>query len=399
MNAPILMGEGYDAGAYHRISALLRDPIGSRLMSQTKRDDLVDAGIAQMLAEANADSLHPSRSHARWLSAVNGAAPQPHLLSLSPDAVHVPAIATNVFVMYQNRELIADQVMPLVNATRLSNRIEQMPAATMQNIANAQIANQRARPNEVVYSVDNSLTYNCLPYGLLDYIPQEIMQNADATPLQSRALYMAIVRNFLDLAREYRVAAEVFNSANYGSNTAALSGTSRWDNAASDPIQALMDAKESVFSTPNVLVLGGQVWPKLRTNPAVRSYITSRASTSSGPVPMAVELATIAELLGVDRVIVGRAKYNSAQEGATAVSSYIWGKSAALIRVEPNPNPVMTQTFGYTFRFGGLAYQNQVIPDLIGGAMGGEYVKLSTFDDELVIGGEATGYLYTTVIS
>lgn len=398
MNAPILMGEGCDPGAFLRISSLLRDPIGSRLMSQGVNPQLSDESIARLLSEANADSLRPDRAHRRWLSAVTGTA-TPHLMSLNPGDVHVPAIMQNIFVMYQNREFIADQVMPLVNATRLSNRVEQMPAATMQNIANAQIANQRARPNEVSYTVDNSLTYNCVPYGLLDYIPQEILQNADAAPLQTRALYMAIVRNFLDLARESRVAGEAFNSANYGSNTAALSGTDRWDNSSSDPVSALLAAKESVFVTPNVLVLGGQVWPKLRTNPAVRSYITSRASTASGPVPLAVELALFAELIGVDKVVVGRAKYNSAQEGATAVSSYLWGKSAALIRVEPNPNPMMTQTFGYTFRFGGLAYQNQVIPDLLGGAMGGEYVKLSTFDDELVIGGATTGYLYTTVIS
>ena len=163
--------------------------------------------------------------------------------------------------------------------------------------------------------------------------------------------------------------------------------------------EKLLTYKEQVFSPPNVLVLGGQVWPKLRTNPAVKGYIQSRASTAAGPVPLNVELSLVAELLGLERVVVGRAKYNSAQEGATAVSSYIWGKSAALIRVEPNPDPLMTETFGYTYRFGGKAYRNEVIPDRLGGAMGGQYIKLSTFEDDVVIGGANTGYLLTTVIS
>ena len=100
-----------------------------------------------------------------------------------------------------------------------------------------------------------------------------------------------------------------------------------------------------------------------------------------------------------ERVVVGRAKYNSAQEGLTAVSDYVWGKSAALLRVEPNPDPLMTETFGYTYRFGGKAYRNEVIPDRLGGAMGGQYIKLSTFEDDVVIGGANTGYLLTTVIS
>ena len=145
--------------------------------------------------------------------------------------------------------------------------------------------------------------------------------------------------------------------------------------------------------------MGAQVWPQLRTNPAVKGYIQSRAGTASGPVPLNVELSLVAELLGLERVVVGRAKYNSAQEGATPVSSYIWGKSAALIRVEPNPDPLMTETFGYTYRFGGKAYRNEVIPDRLGGGMGGQYIKLSTFEDDVVIGGANTGYLFTTVIS
>ena len=51
----------------------------------------------------------------------------------------------------------------------------------------------------------------------------------------------------------------------------------------------------------------------------------------------------------------------SNQEGGTASLSYLWGKSAALLRVEPNRTPRMTQTFGYTYRFGGMSYRNEVI--------------------------------------
>ena len=59
----------------------------------------------------------------------------------------------------------------------------------------------------------------------------------------------------------------------------------------------------------------------------------------------------------------------------------------------------MTGTFGYTDRCGGKAYRNEVIPDRLGGGMGGQYIKLSTFEDDVVIGGSNTGYLLTAVIS
>ena len=155
--------------------------------------------------------------------------------------------------------------------------------------------------------------------------------------------------------------AKAFNSSYYGSNTSTLSGANRWDTSTSDPIAAILAAKEQVFATPNVFVMGGQVWPKLRTNPKVLQYILSRAGVSNiGAVPAQMQLEFFAALIEVDEVIVGRAKYISGQEGSTS-TSYIWGKSAALMRVEPNPNPKMTQTWGYTFRMGSKAYRNEVI--------------------------------------
>lgn len=406
MNRPLnrgvrlLTGSGIANGSnLDRIATTMSDPRIARMATAPVVSSQCDATVQRWLSEAQAASGSLDAAYNVWLSHVTGRGSAPHRMSLSPGDVHIPTIDQNIFVLYQNRDFIADMVMPVVNAAKLSNFIQQVPVAAMQSVANTRIANSRARPNQVQWTVDNSLSYNCIPLGLVDYIPQEILDDADSTALKSTAIYMAILRSFMDLAREVNVAAEVFGASNYGTNTTALSGADRWDNPSSDPIQQLLQYKESVFSTPNVLVMGGQVWPQLMTNPAVKGYISGRASTKSGAVPMQVALETIAELVGVDKVIVGRAKYNSAQEGLTAVSDYVWGKSAALLRVEPNPDPLMTETFGYTYRFGGKAYRNEVIPDRLGGGMGGQYIKLSTFEDDVVIGGANTGYLLTTVIS
>lgn len=392
----LLLSDGKNASAFRRVQETMSDPTASRLLSHDD-SSRSDASIQRLLADVT--GLSPFDVADRAITHMMGGSNRSHLMGVSPSDVHIPTIDQNIFVLYQNRECIADAVMPIVNASRLSNYIEQMPVATMQQVANTRIASSRARPNQITYGVNNTLQYSCIPVGLIDYLPAELLANADSTALRTTSLYMAILKSFMDLAREYNVAAEVFGAGNYGSNTTALSGADRWDTSGSDPIDQLLTYKEQVFSTPNVLVLGGQVWPKLRTNPAVKGYIQSRASTAAGPVPLNVELSLVAELLGLERVVVGRAKYNSAQEGASTVSSYIWGKSAALIRVEPNPDPLMTETFGYTYRFGGKAYRNEVIPDRLGGAMGGQYIKLSTFEDDVVIGGANTGYLLTTVIS
>lgn len=327
----------------------------------------------------------------------------PHLMGLDPGSVHVQVGIPTQFQFYKNRQCIADDVLPVVPVARQADKIWEAPVATLQTLAQAQIVGSRARPNEIPYSVDPNLAYACKPYGLLDPTPLETFANADA-PLNPRLLSAMVVESFLDLAREVRVANVVFSAANYGTNTTALSGSSRWDNASSDPVAAILTTKEQIFADANVLVLGGQVWPALRTNPNVIKYITSRASTNIGAVPATMQLQFFAEMLEVDAVVVGRAKYVTSNEGAASITTdYIWGKSAALLRVEPQPNPRATSCFGYTYRWGERAYRHEVITDLMAGGMGVEYLKLSHYDAEVALGASAAAnpaaYLWTTVIS
>lgn len=381
MSANILMGEGGDPAAHARLQALAADPRVARILDTGFDARREDPTVHRLMGEFQE-------------------AERAVLMGLAPGAVHIPTGLPNQLTAYKNRELIADGAMPVVAVAKKSNDIWELPATTLQQIANTAITGGRARPNEVPYDVNHDKRYNCKDYGLVDWIGNDTTENADA-PLDPRMTSAMVVKSFLDLAREYRVAGQVFNSGNYGSNVSTLSGSARWDNSASDPVAAMQAAKEAVFSTPNVLVLGGQVWAKLKTHPKVLQYILSRTNAANiGTVPAQVQLDTLAALIEVDRVIVGRAKYLSTQEGSAApTSAYIWGKSAALIRVEPNPNPRMTSTFGYTYRWGSKAYRNMVIPEQLPGLMGGEYLKLTHSDDEVVIGGETTGFFFDTVIS
>jgi hypothetical protein len=253
----------------------------------------------------------------------------------------------------------------------------------------------RGRPNEVAYTLSQK-SFSVLDYALMDFVSADEEANADA-PLEPRLISGKIVDNYLQLMREIRVAAVVFGAANYGANTAALAGTDRWDNAASDPITKLLTAIEAALVRPNVLVVGAQAWTSFQTNAAVLKYLTGRPMAGGVGTPIITDPDFIARALGLDKIVIGRAKYVTSNEGATVTSDYVWGKSAALIRVEPAPNARETSAFGYTFRFGQKIAQ--AIPDLITGVRGGVYMKVSHSDDERPIGGGNTGYLYTTVIS
>lgn len=317
-----------------------------------------------------------------------------HLMGLTPGDVHIDRALTNLLVAYENREYVADKAMPVVQVQSRSDRIFSIPVATMQQIASSELASNRGKPGEASFSITSG-NYSVRDYALMDFVSNATIANADA-PLQPKMMTSRVLKNYLSLGREVRVAAKVFSNSNYSSSHSALAGGARWDTDTSDPVADILAAIESCFVRPNVMVLGAQVYNALRVNPKVAQYILNRAATTAGPSELTVNTGLLAQMFDLDEVIVGRAKYNSAAEGQAVVGAYVWGKSCALIRRE-DPSAAGAAPFGYTFRVGGWITQD--IPDLISGISGGSIIKVAHSDDENVIGGGNSGYLYETVIS
>jgi hypothetical protein len=329
-----------------------------------------------------------------------GLSPQAIELGLGVSSVHTNAPIENLLVSYQNTEMIADQCMPVINRGKKSDLFYKLKPVTSFNVPTALIASQEASPNRAGASLDTAGTYLCKDYGLMDFISTDEEANADA-PLEPRLISERVLMNYLMLAREIRVAAVVFGAANYGSNTGDLASGDKFDTT-SDPAKVILGLIRKPLVRPNVMVIGAEAWDQLRTNAKLIAYVISRASTSAGPTPLLVDPETVAKAFRLDKVIIGESRYNTAREGGTASYSFIWGKSMALIRVEPNPSPRMTGTFGYTFRFtaGSVPpFGVQSIFAPIAGARGGNFIKVVHSDDDVVVGGANAGYLATAVIA
>lgn len=327
------------------------------------------------------------------------------LRSLGPGAVHVDRPIENLLVKYENNELIADQVMPVLPTSKKSNLYFQLKPETAFTVPDARMNGQEALPNRAGASLDANGTFKVKDYALMDFISTDEEANADA-PIEPRLVSEDALMGYLMLAREQRVAALVFGSGNYGANTSALAGTARWDvgpaTSTADPVADLLAAIRAPLAKPNTAVFGWQAWDAFRVHPKVTAYITSRAATRAGPTPLMVDEDTVAAAFRLKKVLVGEAKVTSNREGATSSFGYVWGKSCALIRVEPQPNLRRTQNFGYTFRFtaGGVPpFGVQAFYQQLPGIRGGTYVKIGHSDDDVVVGGQYVGYLYTTVIS
>jgi len=119
----------------------------------------------------------------------------------------------------------------------------------------------------------------------------------------------------------------------------------------SDPIQDVETWKATILSTTgfeaNKLVLGYDVYQVLRNHPDV----IDRVKYTGNQVP---DTQYLAQLFGLNEVLVAKAVKNTANEGATGSFSFTFGKSALLVYSAPSPS-ILTPSAGYCFQWTGVS--------------------------------------------
>ena len=235
-------------------------------------------------------------------------------------------------------------------------------------------------------------SYTCKEYGIETTIKKAILANADGGMAYQQTLLSGIMRK-IKLALEIRVAARYADAAVF-TNTSALADADKWDRDTSDPVGQIMSAKETIRgligAEPNTLTLGAHVHAHLRLHPAITSRLAGLVSGTPASD------AQIAMVLGVDRVVVGRAVKITSKEGATKTKSDVWGKIASLAYIEGVDNTQGTitpvQRFSYTGfmpEFGTYEYDVSPMVRKLG--------VYAAYDLKTVAANAA--YLYTTVVS
>jgi len=174
-------------------------------------------------------------------------------------------------------------------------------------------------------------SYSCSGYGLSSVVPKEVMANADPQVDPAKDALKIIVDQLM-LAYEKRVADMAFSTSEF-TQTSALSGTDRWDTDTSDPVNKVAYAKDYVRGKigvePNTVVVGYDVFRALQEHSGLRKIIFGLNSPEAMPTE-----AQVAQALGVDQLLVGRATYLSAAN----TFSDIWGKYALVAYIDPSPS-------------------------------------------------------------
>jgi len=278
----------------------------------------------------------------------------------TPGDVHVNTPLTNISIAFlQNAaDFVAAKVFPNIPVSKQSDRYYVYNRGDFNRDEMA----ERAPGTESAgsgYTLDNTPTYFANRYSIHKDIPDEVRSNADAVLNPDREA-TAFVSHKALIKREKLFVSNYFTTGKWATDiTGVASAPSagqvlQWSAANSDPIKNVRDAKRTVREStgyePNKLVLGRAVYDTLLDHPSIIDRI-KYGQTAPGAAMTSAQI--LAQLLGVDEVLVMNSIENTAKEGQTAAHSFIGGKKALLVHSATAPG-LMTPSAGYTFSWTGL---------------------------------------------
>lgn len=298
---------------------------------------------------------------------------------------------TALAVAYNNDSYIADMVLPRVPVMRKEYRYTEYPLAENFTVPDTKVG-RRSTPTMVHFTASET-SGACLDYGLEDLIPDDDVRNAPMTVADPIDRSVMQLTDLLMIDRERRAANLVFGAARYAAtNKKTLTGNHQWsvDHDDSDPVDDIVTAMESMIVKPTHLVMGSQVWTKLRTHKAILKSVNrnegDRGIASRGMVEDLLEV----------RLVVGESWINSAARGKTASLQRVWGKHALLYRADPNAGAMGPPTLGITAEYRGREVMSAF--DAMPGARGGHRVRVVDSCEERIIAPLA-GYLFQNAVA
>lgn len=305
---------------------------------------------------------------------------------------------TAIALAYNNKELIADSVLPRTTVSERSFKWDLHTKSDMFTVPST-LVGRKGQVNEVEFtSVEQTSSVN--DYGLGYVVPREDIDSASSKPgLDPLGKHTEGTTELIMLDREKRVADLVFAAATYPAGSkVTLSGNDQWSafaQPASDPVEDILAAMEGMLMRPNTMVLGSQVWYMLRRHPKVLASIYPTGSNAAtGGI---ATLNQVKEVFEIPNLFIGSAFINSAKAGQTATYARIWGKHAAMFH-QNNLAGLRGQgiTFGATAEYSTRVAMTREDPDI--GLRGGVRGKVGETVKELITAADA-GYFFENAIA
>lgn len=241
---------------------------------------------------------------------------------------------------------VAGMIMPTLEVPTISGNMGVIPRGAYLSRQNVN------RKSDGTYN-RSKWKFEDIAYATKEYGHEESLDNRKANAYRSYADFeraRAIrVREIMLREREFRVKELLLNLTTFPlSGNTGLSVTTKWDNAAATPIDDVKTGQRlrrvSSGLVLDVLRISWQTWTDLSNCP----QILDRLKYTSAPEGR-IDTGILASAMGLRKIIVSNAMYNTADEGQTEVLDDIWGAQyanlMALADTEDPEEPCVGRTF------------------------------------------------------
>lgn len=298
---------------------------------------------------------------------------------MQPTDVYVDMPMTNLSVAYHNEELVAEQIFPAIPVDYPTGIYYKWDKANLRTPPDTSRTG-----GSKTKEVSQEMTQ--VPYGPLTEHALKARVNKDTVqfamkPLQPRIKATNLVTEQIMLEKELKLATKLLDTAQVTQN-ATLSGTAQWsDYVNSDPVPVIQGWTDTIkinsLKFPNKMVIGYQVWSKLKNHPKLIERIKYTSKQS-------VTLDDFANLVGIKNIVIAGAEVNQAAEGLTDNLQFIWGKNVWLMYVNESPE-IDSVSAGYHLQLSTGRY----IDGWFDNDRKSDYVRATDYYDSKIVCAEA----------
>jgi len=279
-------------------------------------------------------------------------------------------------------EFIGTKVLPIFGTKKKASIF---PAITRESITREADTKRAPRGN---YNRDSfqakDRQYACEEHGLegpLDDSEREMY----ATDFDAELTTVQIVTRRVLQAQERRIAAKVFDTGVFsGSKLFTDYSAEPWDNPSVDVVAQVRDAREKVRKNcgmdPGTLIMSKANIDRLLGNNNIKQAIQYVARVTEAEI-----LNSIADILGVKKIMVGKGIYNTSKEGKAFQGADIWSDDFAMVAVIGEGQSLSDPTMGRTFLWTADSPENATVEQYRDDAARSDIFRVRQHVDEIVI--------------
>jgi len=268
---------------------------------------------------------------------------------MSQNKAIVDKLLTNVSSAYIPSGYVSESVLPVVTVTQDSGKLAKYGNEHIRldnDLAGGEATYKRVEP----ISRSNT-SYQLEKRGLEGVVTEEDYSNVESPYDAERDEVMGLTTK-LWIRKERTLAALLTSTATVTQNT-TLSGTGQFsDYSNSDPLDKFKTARQTIWAAcgqaPDTAVMDWQTANTLAYHPGILDalgFTQNRAGQLS-----AQELA---KAMGIERLYIANAVYNSAVEGQSDSLAAAWGKNITFL-VAPTSAATYQLSFGYRLQKAGM---------------------------------------------